>query len=313
MLNFNIKKNQDYSCRQTVLVEAAKYLGHDYEMIALGNWRFDYGKNGNNSIGEKIAQIYPTLYIENIKRYHGLQLQSAKADNINLKDRIQSNLENGSPVIVHSDTYYCPWYVGYKRIYYSHFFIIIGSKDGEYQCYDPTMCEVLIEARDEDLLEGIDEILVMEQIPMFFYTPYEYLEQLHLDISSNVEAEFYENMRNFSADIAKNFDPVIEFERFKMDIDTAPLIDNIRDIFVFRIGYANMLHYLADIISPELNEFADDMLDCSQAWKIIRGKFIKMALSNKYSKETLIDISEKVKNIYTKEMNLAERILKVTI
>lgn len=309
MLNFNIQKNQDYSCRQTVIVEVAKYLGVNYEMIALGNWRFDYCYDTDKSIGEKLAQIYPMHYILSIEHYHGLQLQRIKTDNLNVKDVIFHNLELARPVIVHSDTFYCPWYVGYKRIHYSHFFIIIGYKNGNYQCYDPTMCDNLVEAQDHILLEGIDELITIEQVYTETHTANEYLEQLQKDVQTNIGRAFSAGIRAFSEDIARHFDATTEYEKFREDIDTSPLIDNIRDLFVFRIGYANLLHYLADIVSPKLNTYASDMIDCAKAWKTLRGRFIKLALRKEIRQEILDDLSRAILNIYEKETRLAEKII----
>lgn len=308
MLNFNIQKNQEYSCRQTVIVEVAKYLGANYEMIALGNWRFDYCHSTDKSIGEKLAQIYPMHYIWNMEHYHGLRLQRTQTDNFNVKDAIFHNLELGRPVIVHSDTFYCPWYVGYKRIHYSHFFIIIGCKNGVYQCYDPTMCNNLVEAQDHILLEGIDELITIEQVYAVSHKANEYLEQLQKDVKTNIGKEFSIGMRAFSEDIAQRFDAAAEYEEFRADIDTAPLIDNIRDLFVYRIGYANLLHYLADIVSPKLDTYACNMIDCAKAWKTLRGRFIKLALRKETKQEILDDLSQTILNICEKEMHLAEEI-----
>ena len=198
MLNFNIQKNQEYSCRQTVIVEVAKYMGVSYEMIALGNWRFNYFHDTSNSIGLKLAQIYPQLYIWSMEYYHGLRLQRTKIDNLNVRDAILHNLECKRPVIVHSDTFYCPWYIGYKRIHYSHFFIIIGCKNGIFQCYDPTMCNSLVEAQDYILLEGIDELITVLQVYAAPLTANEYLEQLQKDIQTNIGKDFSDSMHAFS-------------------------------------------------------------------------------------------------------------------
>lgn len=309
MLNFNIQKNQDYSCRQTVIVEVAKYLGANYQMIALGNWRFDYCHNRGNSIGLKLAQIYPMDYIWSMEYYHGLLLQRNIVDSLNVREAVLHNLKFGRPVIVHSDTFYCPWYVGYKRIHYSHFFIIIGCKNGIYQCYDPTMCNNMVEAQDHILLEGIDEIITVEQVYAAPHTANEYLEQLQKDVQTNIGKEFSIGMHAFSEDIALRFDAAVEYDEFRADIDTAPLIDNIRDLFVYRIGYANLLLYLADIVSPRLNVYANNMFDCAKAWRTLRGRFIKLALSKKIRQEILDDLSRAVINIYEKEMCLFDKIV----
>lgn len=309
MLDFNIQKNQDYSCRQTVIVEVAKYHGMNYEMIALGNWRFNYCNNTDIAIGEKLAQIYPMNYIENVERFHGLHLQRERIGNINVKDTILQNLKLGRPIIVHGDTFYCPWYVGYKRIHYSHFFIVIGYKNGVYQCFDPTMLDHFAEIQEHILLENIDELIIIEPISKPTYKTIEYLEELKKDIQHNIGETFFVNMCTFSKDVANNFDAKLEYEKFKTDIDTAPLIDNIRDLFVFRIGYANMLHYLADIVSLKLNNYANDMYDCSKAWQTLRGRFIKLAFKKEIKQETLNDLSHTILSICEKEMCLARKIL----
>lgn len=309
MLNFNVIRNQEYSCRQAVIVEVAKYLGSNYEMIALGNWRFDYCRNDGNSVGIKLAQIYPMHYIWSMEYYHGLQLQCTRTDNLNVEEAICYNLEYGRPVIVHSDTYYCPWYIGYKRIHYSHFFIIIGCENGIYQCYDPTMCEKLVEVQDNILLEGIDELITIEHVNSIPHTANEYMEQLQIDVQTNIGQEYYAGMHAFSRDIANNFNAKVEYDKFRSDIDTAPLIDNIRDLFVYRIGYANMLNYLSGFITPRLHAYANDMVECAKEWKTLRGRFIKMALKKEIKQNILNDLSQTIIAICEKEMHLAENII----
>lgn len=314
MLTFDIRKNQDYSCRQTVIVEVAKYMGANYEMIALGNWRFEYVTDRGNSIGEKVAQIYTTSYGENVMHFHGLELKSGIVnDKKYAKEMIRENLERGIPVIVHSDTFYCPWYIGYQIIHYSHFYIIIGSCNGKFQCYDPTMCATLKVAQEDVLLEGIDEFIIIEQCSKMNFSVQDYWSVLRNDVKTYINGAYEENMRRFCEDLIENFDPTIEFEPYRKYIDTAPLIDNIRDIFVFRIGYANMLKYLAEVtLTSEIKELADVMLDCSRDWRVIRGQFIKIALGRKYEKEKRREIETNIQNLCEKERNLAKKIMMIS-
>ena len=100
-----------------------------------------------------------------------------------------------------------------------------------------------------------------------------------------------------------------EYGDFREYIDTAPLIDNIRDLSVNRIGYANMLRYLADIVSPKLNIYASDIFDCAKAWRTLRGRFIKLALSKEIKPEIFDDLSRTILNIRDKEMHLANEII----
>lgn len=315
MLTFDIKKNQDYCCRQTVIVEVAKYLKTNYEMIALSNWRFDYDLNRGDSIGERVAQIYTFPYVENLNRFHNLELKSYKIkDNEDIKKFILSNIEMGNPVIVHSDTFYCPWYVGYYKIHYSHFYIIIGIHGENYQCYDPTMCDCMVEENQATLLEGIDEVIIIERKKEHECTSHEYLTVVQEDITKYVNDSFENNMYRFGNDIVEEFNPEIEFDPYREYIDTAPLIDNVRDIFVFRIGYAKMLKYVSEITSlKEITELYEEMNECSDIWRTIRGRIIKMALGRKYDKDRRNDLKQCIRDICTKELNLAEKIMKVTI
>ena len=313
----NTKRNNDYGCKQMVIVEMAKFLNADYQMISLGNWRFDYNHNSDISIGEKLIQIYPSDYEKHIYEFHGLRTTHITSSTCKMKKIVFERLQRNLPTIVHSDVYWCPWYSAFKRIHYSHYYLIVGfnEESNDLICYDPILCDQHVYSNIDILFMGIDKLITVElqechlqpKLTHYLKTLYEDARELRENMN------YANNMMDFANDIQFCFDRKKEFDTCRNDYDQAaitPLIDNLRDIFVYRIGYANMIDYVCNMIcAPCQAELRNDMDSCISMWKMIRFKFIRMALGRQKDLEVNEMVAYDILRLSKAELELSDKIV----
>lgn len=288
---------EEYTCRQSVITEIAKALSYDYQMIALGAWRFPYNPL-ETSLGKSIAQEGYEDFYKHVRQYNGLWIKEINYIN---EDKVKS-LVSERPVIVQSDVYFCNWFLGYKKYNISHFFIINGVNEEGYICIDPSMCNNYNYIKWRDLKYAIKKIFILEKEDVAKDICLR--EVIQKDMRCYLEGDL-NGLIKFTERMHQNQSLYLESMGYGSDIFQVPIVDNIRQIYTYRLSYIEMIKYVSEYENIDWSEVIEMMELCVRDWKKIRNIIIKNLVRKQYLLENTLSFSELMDNIVFLEIKIA--------
>lgn len=96
-------------------------------------WRFTYKKE--NDLGNSIVISMNEIELS-VAKYYGAKVISLGENIDEVLGEIHMLLQEGKPILVCSDTFYCEWYENYQKHHSKHVFIITGYDSGEWYVVD---------------------------------------------------------------------------------------------------------------------------------------------------------------------------------
>ena len=251
------------------------------------------------------------LYLECydfIKQVTGLSLQV-----INTKEyrkTVNKFIENKKPVLVHFDSYYCPWGYNYLKYHYDHFFIITGYDKGNYTCVDSFHLDEVALLSEEIFDKGIMHVINHE---------YENNNMKSVDVIKIVENKLKENTSMIEeskmfkdmialSDVILEMDKDKEFEGHN-DVKTVPLFTKIQNIVLNKNALSNVCEELFEKSGQEYyKEIAKSFFDISQGWNMLLVLLMKFFVTgmNKSRKNS----ANQLREIVNKEIEIAKQINK---
>ncbi len=272
-------------------------------------WNFNF--NFNPKLRVEDCLFEDELYLECydfIKQVTGLSLQV-----INTKEyrkTVNKFIENKKPVLVHFDSYYCPWGYNYLKYHYDHFFIITGYDKGNYTCVDSFHLDEVALLSEEIFDKGIMHVINHE---------YENNNMKSVDVIKIVENKLKENTSMIEeskmfkdmialSDVILEMDKDKEFEGHN-DVKTVPLFTKIQNIVLNKNALSNVCEELFEKSGQEYyKEIAKSFFDISQGWNMLLVLLMKFFVTgmNKSRKNS----ANQLREIVNKEIEIAKQINK---
>lgn len=105
-------QNAGMKCADLSQANAARFYGHNYQMMFLDAWSFKFGKNiyeNEHLLAERLSPGDNRVK-ENMLKYHGIDSNVSEfSSSLECKDYIISCVKHKTPVSMHFDQWYMPW------------------------------------------------------------------------------------------------------------------------------------------------------------------------------------------------------------
>lgn len=150
-------------CLDDCIATIATYYGRNYELIYSDGIRIDISEDESYNSVKKYIDIFSINRIENLFKYHGIGIQIFNNDDSqNLREIIKKQIEDNQPILVHFDTYWCPWDLGFQKFSSEcgHYFIITNIVEGGFTCVDPYFNIDEIKLSDDFFNKGLKNIFL---------------------------------------------------------------------------------------------------------------------------------------------------------
>lgn len=227
------------------------------------------------------------------------------------KQTIFTSLENNKPIIIHYDSYFCPWSYNYLKYHYDHFFIIVGYHNSSYICVDSFLLDESCSLSEELFDKGIMHI-VNHEYKKNNASASNIIDIVNKNLQKNTNRLGKSKMFNdmlLLADCILNIDSIKEFERYS-DVKTVPLFTKIQNIMLNRNALSNVTRELLWLTGQEgYREISKMFTDANQEWNMFLVLFMKFFLTGMENPQK--NTSAKLKDIAYLEIQIAENLNKL--
>ena len=293
-----------YNCLEILLAKAAVQLGTSYQMMVKGGWTFVYDRSFKGLIGDKISCRQRENFIEAFQKYHEVSVIEHKLELSNFLCSVHNWLSMQIPVIVNTDSFWCPWSSAYQKRHYLHSFSVVGINENESVCSDPYITEKKLYVSLTDIYPGVRHCFTVHR-KNNLVTTYNTILALQEDICfllKNGNSAF--NAIHTFADEVKNINIMSECQNYKKELYASPIFEKLKNVMWSRRGYSYMLQNIARLCRDEsLNSLAEQLFCVSKTWEEVRGRMIQCYLREDNQGAQLI--SNKIHEISRKEEFLA--------
>ncbi|MDR3185976.1 MAG: BtrH N-terminal domain-containing protein [Christensenellaceae bacterium] len=316
-LNYRTQITEVPDCMMGSIVNAALYYGMDYAYLYRGIWvfRFEAKSEQNDSFWKRLSTDELVNSHKQIELYHGLQLQRYEAcDKEEFLSVLKKELQNGNPVAVGFDAFYCPWSGVYRRHTLLHFCLIVGldEKSREILCADPYFMANIRPCPIDEMMAGFLEFSLFRKIQ-----PVCGLETWKQDVllcaKQKIDDDVFTQMREMKDEILNSRGFVSEI-RQQNDKYSYELFYQIKYIHHSRVNHGEFLRYVAKHVGQQaqmLNKSAKCLDEAGKLWATTGQCFTKLAyLDDKKRTEKLIaGIAERMEKCIELEYLAATHIL----
>lgn len=310
-------RQEYFSCIDGVLATAAAYYQRPYELMFMGSLGFKYEpcKEGANIFGKKVALGLHNRSRDTLQRYHQIKIEWCEVDSYPiLHDLIIENINNGDPIGVFLDGFYCPWNPIYQRLHFIHYVLISGYEKGgrEYHCYDPYLSTERKRLSCECLKNGFKEYILFKKEPKannaILLTNILKDNLYSLDNIKHFD-HIHDNILLFANDLRDKIYIDDEVSEYKGDLKNAMLFLMIDMLGKHRTKFSIALQYASGLFNNnQLLALADEIAKSRGLWNSINTYLYKLYLSRN---EKLLDkVYDKLKEIaeleYGVQINLCQ-------
>ena len=140
-LNLDICTGQAYDCFDVLIKSICDWKNIDYRMMFTESWGFDYNQDNTNATLTDRLRVGRGDQVSYLQDYHGLFI-SQKPYHASVIQEINTFIDEGQPVMLFVDSYWCKWdFVRYQKSHANHFICVTGYDDStnEYLCKDYQM------------------------------------------------------------------------------------------------------------------------------------------------------------------------------
>lgn len=282
-------------CFDDCVASMANYYGCDYQMMFNGGikifrWEREY-----------FAERYEIRLMDlvaNLKKFHGLELIELK----NLEQEeyhklIVNNFEKGKPMIVHFDTFWCPWDPMYQNVssVVGHYFIISKINNDNILCSDPYFGKELEPLSLELFYKGIRSVYLIEynEINTVGIMRGAVIDTCREILSNNIITQLYDLIEDIS--IEENLFNGLSEDK---ELWSAPLIVLLMLINQFLCVTSLEVEYVAEKVRSDfLKGKAELLWDMAIQWKQVRKLIVKLYFIRKNDVKLKKMIVEKMKGV----------------
>ena len=282
--------NKNLSCLERPVVTVLNWLNVDYRYIFISSWTFSY----NYMERYKGIQNVPELrsLLKNSKRYTGVCFVFKKL-NVNKRiSKICYEIEQGRPVIVYIDSFWCPWYPSYKKSHIHHYVLIIGinAEENYFICLDKHDLHKKVLLSFDDYLKGSGEIVLLSN---------KRIEKLR---NNKVKTDCYKSLRpriiqkniqKFSDHVMHNVN-MTEYVKGYHDVKVTPLYTWLKGIANDRLNFASSMEIFLD--NSICSYYKNRLKEISDSWQSIIILLIKVVIK-KETESVYKFIAKKIEQI----------------
>lgn len=323
---------------ETALAILAIIVKRDYQLMLINSWNIDLDFHNRATLSEKIDFSFDDT-LKALAYYHGIHLTVIKPlSGETALEFLRSELINYRPVIISTDTYWCPWYIDYQIRHCPHYCLVNGiNESAQYlTCIDK---ETLKTEQQVGVMpffnyeKSFGEIYKYELLPENdFYKPEEVLGEICKRFITNIEKHvngkraqttqvedrtFASNKFSWKLQIQFNFKRISDLANILdeckslgeewagySNVNEVPLLKKLTVISNGRYKFAIALNYLAERFNKEkIAEFAKEISNIGDDWQQVR--LLLVQYFQKQSKDLLDNVVSQIRQIAEREANLS--------
>lgn len=285
MIDIPILNLGDMPCYDQGIVCYAKVHNRRYEMIFAGSWGFEYREEASKTkVGERIKSR-AVLNMNYLQRYHGIMvIKNEIKEEDNILDILESEFEQGEPVMIFISAFYYPWNEHYKKFENNlpHAMWAVGI-DREKQCIycvDNMYQQQNVELSFEDLLQGNNGKYWQIRCLPDYEKEIDIEEVINYSLNKlkrNTEQVMdVQDIRRLVEAMKKNFDLKNEIDNKHGGIWIEPIVFNIGGVMADRTNYVRLLNYLLEQKEDyNIRRAKENMEKVALEWNQIRGMLMK--------------------------------------
>lgn len=299
------------NCLDNAWISIAAWLKRDYQLVFSQSWNFEFklGKQYKEDLFCNRICVKQLDYKRLIEMCCDIQFKYNKVTNVNESLRILENEFNeGRPVIIYMNSFWCPWKIEYQKINAPHFCLALGTdENGNLQCVDSGPLNYGIILPLHDYLEGGGNCITF-QITEPKLQKIEYnliIRESLMDLYKQINGfNTFDSIRNLSIELKGHFNLAEELKDNDLsNIWLVPIIMKLRSVSGGRLQYATFLkYYYSKNNINDLLLLSSDLEFVSSRWDLVRKIIEKHIFSKR-----LVDI-DKLSNIISEIADLEEAI-----
>lgn len=291
-MNINLKPlyYDGLNCVENSFISITAWLKLNYQLAFMQSWDFGFktGEAHKNDLFSSRITLNPIDYRMLIDKYCAIQFTYNTITDPNETLKIITNeFNNGRPVIIFIESFWCPWKDEYQKAHTDHFCLALGINDnGDIHCVD---CSPLnygcVLPLNEFLRGGGDCItfIVSDDIPKAMEFE-KVIGELVKDLYKPIDGyNTFDSIRNFAFDFKNSFDLMKEIEGNDLSSTWGiPIIQKLRSVSGGRAQYADFLRcFYSKRNIDGLLELCAELEYVSAKWKYVMSIIEKHILSKK--------------------------------
>ena len=219
---------------------------------------------------------------------------------------LQGEIIKNLPIIIHINTFWCPWHYEYKIKRNSHFCMVVGLDQFNLYCIDPILNTKINQLSNEDFIKGMDyyyKFDVWEPVNNFNYG-----NILYESVNKIINNNHFDNIHRFADRFEKQFDYSLEYKDFTINALNVPMHINLGVISGMRKMYSTFLKHISkQIRKNNLCDFVLQMDSISSKWNSVKGILVKSCFKE-FTDECKVKIVSLIREIAEMEERLATRL-----
>jgi hypothetical protein len=294
---------------EDIIAAIADWKNRDCLFMFAGAWTFHF-TGGQTNVHDRL-RVGNEEYVYYLQKHHGIALnwhQDFKTSDI---DTIIHEVKNNTPVIIHLDSFYCPWHMYYGKNHSMHFCLLIGFHKNGFRCIDPYLTPNIEDISMNDVLAGCKEYALIE----FHDCMAPYMDSLQSIIHSihtamDSKKSIFKQMELFGTEILVSDNMLIEIMNTQ-DIIESTIIEKIKFIGLGRRNYAKLIYEVGKHFTiPDLLHVSQPIDKLSSHWEQIKWLLVKCKIV-KDKHKIIYDISNMIKEISCNEKKLMCHLLDI--
>ncbi len=272
-----IEKETSLFCLDDCIATLAGYYQCDYEMMYIGGYQVSRQQRGQDFAGW--YDIWLTERFDNLQKYHGIMIR--KYDfcwKHRVIRKIREELEEGRPVLLLLNPFWCPWDDGFQRYdaVPGHCFLVRGEYADGFLCMDPYFEKEEQELPFAMFRKGLQEVYLTGRQEVGEVPPEGYREALDRMAGRLSETAYFELLRSFVIDMEESAN-IFQGVRAEEDFWVCPLI-----VFLLKINQsiqntATVTGYVAERCAlASLEMLGEKLWNTAVKWKQARKLVIKL-------------------------------------
>lgn len=315
-MKINMVFRDAFNCFDNVIVSLLEAYNCSYELLYANSWYFSYKPlEDEDTIGQNL--YFDTIYAwHNLEKYHGAKTMFFEDKNKeNIINNIKNFLSDDIPVVIHTDTFWCPWYkIDYKKYHSDHFCLIIAY-DGEnnFTVQDAQLAKEGQILPLNDLLNGIIGYGVVkltdkkEKINCRSILK----QSLQYVSKSDGKINFFNKIEFLAEDIKLKLNFNKEIAGYEDTPYESNLFQQVLNVGRSRKQYAIFLEFLFKVNKDiRLCEVSKRMKKVGDKWTSVFGLLCKAhCMGSERNAEVINRVVEKIKNLSMEEREILDSIM----
>lgn len=271
------------TCIECAIKTALSKWKVDSNYLYVGAFNFGYDK-AKELYGQRIScnKYEMFKYIG----YQGIKITRKEINDYNeLHCLIINEINNKNPIVVHIDTYECPWNELFGKYHFRHYCVITGIdyKKEVYYAYDTYLKEDIVELPFLCLERGYLDYLIFDQCEKYEFTAKDILGDI---IQGITQRKMTDSLRLFADELSQNIQLVFR----EIDLyDNEKYANLLVELAFLRWAREQFMEINKGLFSVEVRELLDNDIEL---WEKARMLLYKQILIRK------MDYSDSLKELF---------------